>query len=163
LSKNAYHIREIILSDNFKIAQVIRTVLTELGVPKVGIAHEDAAVDKMFESYNMQKTTYFVIGRGTAILGGAGISPLQNSKDTICKLQKMYFLPEARGKQLGFKMINTCLEAAKEFGFEKCYLEIVPYIKGAEKLYTKVGFKTLNNPIGNTGHHRCTLWILKRL
>ena len=163
MSKNAYHIREIIPSDNLKIAQVIRTVLTELGVPKVGITYKDAAVDKMFETYNIQKATYFVLIRGTAILGGAGILPLQKAKDIICELQKMCFLPEVRGKKIGFNMINTCLEAVKEFGFEKCYLETLSWMKGAEKLYTKVGFKTLNNPIGNTEHHRCILWILKRL
>ena len=163
MSKNAYHIREIIPTDNLKIAQVIRVVLTELGVPKVGTAFEDAAVDEMFETYNIQKAVYFILLRGTTIIGGAGILSLQNSKDTICELQKMYFLPEARGKGLGLKMINTCLEAAKEFGFEKCYLETFPYMKDAEKLYTKVGFQTLNNPIGNTGHHNCTLWMLKRL
>jgi len=163
LSKNAYHIREIIKSDNLEIAQAIRSVLIEYGVPKIGTAYEDEALDKMFEAYNNPKASYFIILKDKTILGGAGIMPLQNSKENICELQKMYFLPEARGKGLGTKMMNHCFEIAKEFGFEKCYLETLPYMVEARKLYAKSGFESLTEAIGNTGHHNCTMWMLKTL
>ena len=163
MSKNKYHIREIIPADDLKIAQVIRDVLIEFGVPKVGTAYEDTALDKMFETYNKPNAAYFIIMKGKTILGGAGIMQLQNSKENICELQKMYLLPNARGKGLGSKMINRCLDSAKEFGFEKCYLETLPYMIGARKLYEKKGFNSLNGPIGNTGHHNCTMWMLKTL
>lgn len=51
--------------------------------------------------------------------------------------KKMYFLEEARGVGLGSNMIKTCLGRAREFGFEKCYLETMPYMKAAQKLYEK--------------------------
>jgi putative acetyltransferase len=75
----------------------------------------------------------------------------------------MYFSPELRGKGFGSKMMQRCLETAKEFGFEKCYLETLPYMIEARKLYTKSGFDSLTAPIGNTGHHNCTMWMLKTL
>ena len=31
---------------------------------------------------------------------------------------------------------------AKEFGFKQCYLETMPYMTAAQKLYKKNGFKT---------------------
>ncbi|MCB0445655.1 MAG: GNAT family N-acetyltransferase, partial [Gelidibacter sp.] len=80
-----------------------------------------------------------------------------------CELQKMYFLPEARGKGLGMLMMTKCLEKAKAFGFEQCYLETLPYMKAATKLYAKAGFESLKQPLGDTGHYSCNVWMLKKL
>ena len=75
----------------------------------------------------------------------------------------MYFLKEARGKGIGYKMILKCLEKAKEFGFEKCYLETLPNMLSAQKLYQKVGFQYLDEPLGCTGHSSCPVWMIKKL
>lgn len=163
MSINSYTIREIQFNDNQNLAKVIREILIEFGVPKVGTAYEDIALDKMYETYNSNKSCYFVITNGQKILGGAGIMQLQNSEENICELQKMYFSTEARGKNLGSKMMEICLLKAREFGYEKCYLETLPYMEDARKLYKKVGFKSLNSPMGDTGHYSCTMWMLKNL
>ena len=160
---NSYTIRELQKADNKYIAEVIRAVLIEFGVPKVGTAYEDKALDRMYETYNSDKASYFVVARGREILGGAGIMQLQNSEENICELQKMYFAPEARGKNLGLQMMEICLQKAGEFAYKKCYLETLPYMKGARKLYRKAGFKSLEAPIGDTGHYSCTMWMLKVL
>ena len=161
--KDTIVIREIELEDDPKIAKAVRTVLIEMGVPKVGTAYEDTALDCMTETYNKPNKTYFVIAQGNEILGGAGISPLDNYEGNICELQKMYFMPEARGKGLGSAMMAKCLEFAKLAGFEQCYLETLPYMQDARKLYRKVGFTSLDKPMGNTGHYSCTEWMLKDL
>ena len=163
MSTNKYIIREIQLKDNEQIAATIRAVLIEFGVPKVGTAYEDEALDKMFETYNKPKSSYFVVEFNNTILGGAGIMQLENSKENICELQKMYFSSEARGKGLGSEMMQACLEKARAFGFEKCYLETLPYMEGARKLYKKVGFVSLKEPLGDTGHYSCSEWMLKTL
>ena len=161
MGKDTIVIREIEQKDNPKIARAIRSVLIEMGVPKVGTAYEDASLDCMAETYSHPKTRYFFLGQDEAILGGAGIAPLDNYEDNVCELQKMYFMPEARGKGLGTKMMNACLEFAKNAGFESCYLETMPYMDDARKLYKKVGFEFLEKPLGNTGHYSCTVWMLK--
>ena len=97
------------------------------------------------------------------IIGGGGISQLENSTENICELQKMYFLPEARGKGLGFQMIQLCLAQAATFGYEKCYLETLPEMKAAQYLYQKTGFEYLCEPLGNTGHSTCPVWMIKTL
>ena len=114
-----YTIRKIQLNDNQKLAEIIREVLIEFGVPKVGTAYEDVALDKMFETYDSKNSCYFVVTNGVKIIGGAGIMQLQNSEENICELQKMYFLPEARGKILGWQMMEICLRNARDFGFDK--------------------------------------------
>lgn len=163
MSNNNIVIREIVASDDVQIAQVIRSVLIEFGVPKVGTAYADASLDKMKETYQSERSAYFVIDNAGIIIGGAGIAQLDNYSGNVCELQKMYFLPEARGMGLGFKMMHTCLNFAIQAGFEKCYLETMPYMEDARKLYTKVGFQTLDKPIGDTGHYSCNVWMIKNL
>lgn len=156
-------IREIQPEDNEQIANVIRQVFISDDYPKTGTAFADVQLDFMFETYNKSKSIYFVVEENAKIIGGAGVSALDNSKENICELQKMYFLEEARGKGIGHEMILKCLEKATEFGYEKCYLETLPEMLNAQKLYKKVGFEYLHEPLGGTGHTSCPVWMIKEL
>ena len=163
MTLNSFKIREIKPRDNQKIAKVIRSILIEFGVPKVGTAYADKILDTLYETYNTEKAFYYIIEKDNEIFGGAGIKQLDNFDGNVCELQKMYFLPEARGIGLGSEMMNICLTKAKEFGFEQCYLETLPYMNAARKLYRKAGFQDLDTPMGNTGHYSCDLWMIKNL
>ncbi len=156
-------IREIEQRDNAAIAQVVRDVLIELNVPKVGTAYADPHLEYLFETYKEPKAIYFVIEKDSKIIGGAGVMQLENESSNICELQKMYLLPEARGLGLGQQLMAMCLEKATQFGFESCYLETMPYMQDAQKLYKKVGFEYIDAPMGNTGHTSCPVWMLKKL
>ena len=156
-------IREMRLEDSPKVAKVIRKVLEDIGVPKVGTAYADVGLDCMFETYNKPKASYFIVEENAKIIGCAGIAPLENYDGGVCELQKMYFLEEARGRGLGAKMIAICLEKARSFGFEKCYIETMPYMKAAQKLYQKNGFTYIYERMGDTGHYSCPIWMLKDL
>jgi len=158
---SALKIREIQKEDNQQVAEVIRTVLVEMGVPKVGTAYEDQALDDMFATYQQPRMTYFVVEEKGKIIGGAGIAPLIGLEEKTCELQKMYFLPEARGKGLGAQMMDTCLKFGKANKFEQCYIETLPYMEGARKLYARSGFKSLEKPLGDTGHYKCTMWMIR--
>jgi putative acetyltransferase len=163
VSKNNIIIREITHFDDNQVAEVIRAVLIEYGVPKVGTAYADKALDGMTKTYDKPKSAYFVVVENGKIIGGAGIAQLDNFEGNVCELQKMYFLPVARGRGLGQKMIDLCLKKAKSIGFDQCYLETLPYMEDARKLYAKVGFKSLDSRMGDTGHYSCNLWMLKDL
>ncbi len=156
-------IRLIEKQDNPQIAKVIRSVLIDFNVPKVGTAYADAALDCMFETYQKPKAVYFVIEENHKIIGGAGIAPLDNYEGNVCELQKMYFLPEARGKGLGAQMMEYCLAKAREFNFEEIYLETMEYMTHAQKLYKQAGFKYIEGALGDTGHYSCPVHMLKTL
>lgn len=156
-------IREIQEQDNQQIAAVIRAVFMADNFPKTGTAFADAQLDFMFEAYDKPRATYFVIENEGKIVGGAGVSQLENSTENICELQKMYFLQEIRGKGIGLQMIQKCLEKAVELGYEKCYLETLPEMVAAQSLYQKMGFEYLCAPLGNTGHTTCPVWMIKEL
>ncbi|MEB8329362.1 GNAT family N-acetyltransferase [Flavobacteriaceae bacterium KMM 6897] len=160
---NTTIIREIQPQDNKQVASVIRQVLIDLGVPKVGTAYADTALDHMYENYNVPKASYFVVEENDKIIGCAGVAQLENYDGNVCELQKMYFTEEARGRGLGAQMMTICLNKAREFGFDKCYLETMPYMEGAQKLYKKTGFQYIEARMGDTGHYSCPVWMLLEL
>ncbi|MBU3027095.1 GNAT family N-acetyltransferase [Zobellia galactanivorans] len=159
----AVNIRNIRKGDNGQVAALIRKVLVDLGAPKVGTAYADVTLDSMFENYDRPRAAYFVVEENDKILGCAGVAQLDNCEDNICELQKMYFLEEARGRGIGSKMLQICLEKAREFNFEMVYLETMPYMKAAQKLYEKMGFDYIDEPMGDTGHYSCPVYMLAKL
>ncbi len=158
-----YSIRKINKEDNVAVAQLIRSVFDEMNIPKVGTAYEDPYLDLMFEEYSKPRAVYYVVEHNDRIVGAAGIALLANEADTICELQKMYFLPETRGMGIGTEMMEVCLQSARNFGYEKCYLETMPFMHNAQKLYKKTGFVNIDGPMGSTGHSSCPVWMLKDL
>ena len=156
-------IREIKKEDNVALAEVIRNVLIEKEVPKTGTAFEDKELDMMFETYQDKKSIYYVLVSDGKVLGGGGITSLRGGDATVCELQKMYFSSEVRGKGMGRAMIEKCLDFAKAEGFDLCYLETMPNMHAAQKLYRKVGFEYIDHAMGNTGHCSCSVWMTKSL
>ena len=73
----------------------------------------------------------------------------------------MYFLQKARGKGFGKKMIQKCIDFAIASNFKQCYIETMPNMQDAQKLYIKTGFEYIDQSMGNTGHSSCTIWMLK--
>nr|WP_299173870.1 GNAT family N-acetyltransferase [uncultured Allomuricauda sp.] len=156
-------IREITPEDNERVATLVREVLLEMGVPKVGSAYADKALDDMYTAYDVPRAIYYVAELAGEIMGCAGIAQLENYEGNICELQKMYVSPKARGKGIGAKLISICEGKAKEFGFDQCYLETMPYMEAAQKLYNKQGYEYLDARIGDTGHYACPVWMIKKL
>ncbi|MEL4308767.1 GNAT family N-acetyltransferase [Joostella sp. CR20] len=156
-------IRKIKPADNISMAEIVKTVIVEMGAPKVGTAFEDVSLNDLHSTYDKKDAVYFVLESDEKIVGGAGIARLENEGDAYCELQKMYFLNEVRGKGYGMKMMQTCLNEAKEMGYKFCYIETMPYMEDAQKLYKKAGFEYLDAPMGNTGHYSCSVWMLKKL
>ena len=156
-------IRPINESDNKHISVILREVLIEMDIPKIGSAYEDPEINNMYESYQSKRSIYFVVEENNKILGGAGINQLKNGDINICELQKMYFHKSIRGRGIGDKMIELCLNFAVKSNYKKCYIETMPNMVDAQKLYIKKGFEYIDNPLGNTGHTACPIWMLKNL
>ena len=156
-------IREIEQKDNAQIAKVIRDVFDELNAPKVGTAYADPILDTLYEVYRPERAVYLVVEKNGEVLGGCGIAPLENGPNHVCELQKMYFAPVIRGTGLAKQLIEDCLIFAKKKGYTLCYLETLSFMKAAQKLYTNVGFKTIDTPMGNTGHNSCEVWMTREL
>ncbi|HUX83671.1 MAG TPA: GNAT family N-acetyltransferase [Chitinophagaceae bacterium] len=145
--------------DDPRIARIIRQTLTEFGIAGPGTVFNDEAIDHLSRSFSEPRSRYFVARRKNDILGGAGIHPLEGGDEETCELQKMYVVPEARGNGLGRMLMDECLAFAREAGFRTCYIETMPQLKSALKLYESTGFTYLKSPMGKTGHFACGLWM----
>lgn len=156
-------VRKIQQKDNQQIAKVIRNVFEELNAPKVGTAYADPILDTLYEVYENERHLYLVVEENGKVLGGCGIAPLENEATHICELQKMYFAPEIRGTGLAKEIIEQCLVFAKENNYTLCYLETLSFMKAAQKLYFNIGFESIEQPMGNTGHNSCEVWMTKQL
>ena len=158
-----YTIRKIEPKDNLKIASVIRNIFEELDAPKVGTAYADPHLDTLFEVYQAKNEIYFIVEEDGIILGGCGIGNLMDAEFKICELQKMYLAKEARGKGIAQELMQKCLAFAKQAGYDNCYIETLPFMKDAQKLYVKSGFTYIDGPMGSTGHNACDVFMIKDL
>ena len=156
-------IRPIAPADDAAMAAIIRAVMPEFGATGDGFAINDPEVDWMSRAYSAPRHAYFVLERDNKVLGGAGIAPLAGGDDDVCELRKMYFLPEARGLGAGAAMMSRCLDAAREAGFARCYLETLCGMDAAMRLYQRSGFRRIDGPMGATGHGGCNTFYLREL
>ncbi len=129
--------------------------MTEYGTVGEGYSIMDPEVDQMYEAYQGAGAAFFVIERSGNIYGCGGIGPLSGSDESICELKKMYFLPELRGMGWGKRLARHCLNTARQLGYQKCYLETVERMWQANRLYQRLGFQRLSQPVGHTGHSGC--------
>ncbi|TAL89470.1 MAG: GNAT family N-acetyltransferase [Rhodanobacter sp.] len=159
----AFLIRPIDPSDDATMTTIIRTVMPEFGADGPGFAIHDAEVDTMYEAYAQPRHNYFVVERAGVLMGGGGIAPLEGGDVDICELRKMYFLPAARGIGAGAAMMQRCLDAAREHGFRRCYLETLTGMDAAQTLYKRSGFTALGNAMGGTGHDGCDRYFIRDL
>jgi putative acetyltransferase len=158
-----FKIRKVELNDNAQVAAIIRTVMPEFGAGGAGFAIHDKEVDDIYGAYSNSRKAYFVCELNGKIVGGGGVAPLEGGDKNICELKKMYFLPEGRGKGLGQQVLTACINAAREIGFEYCYLETFNTMNDAMKLYEKNGFKKISGQLGNTGHFACDIFYQLKL
>ncbi|HEY3249495.1 MAG TPA: GNAT family N-acetyltransferase [Ignavibacteria bacterium] len=155
--------RKIIPEDNPALYKIITQVMTEFGANSKTTVLGDPSIRKMSENYAEPDSVYYVALVENKIAGGAGIKQLDGATEKICELQRMFLLPDARGKGIGKRLLEMCLEDAKNFGYESCYLESLSNMLDARRLYEKFGFKIIDAPMGNTGHSGCNVFMLKKL
>jgi putative acetyltransferase len=156
-------IRTIRQSDNPFLSKIVKDTLAEFGANHPNTVYYDPTTDALYELFQQKGAVYFVAEVNDEIVGGGGIYPTEGLPADTCELVKMYLLPHARGKGLGKTLIEKSLAFAKETGYKNVYLESMPELKQALKVYAKFGFEYLTGPMGNSGHTGCSLWMMKKL
>ena len=156
-------IRPITADDNPQIAAIIRQTLAEFGANRPGTVYFDPTTDHLYELFQTPGAAYWIAEDGGKMLGGVGIYPTEGLPAQTAELVKMYLLPDARGKGLGRQLIQHCLDWAKQAGYQQVYLESMPELQKALKVYEKFDFRYLPGPLGNSGHTGCSLWMLKSI
>ncbi|WP_318517672.1 bifunctional helix-turn-helix transcriptional regulator/GNAT family N-acetyltransferase [Photobacterium leiognathi] len=159
--QQGYTIRAITPLDNAAVAALIRRVSAEYGLtPDKGFSVADPHLDDLCQHYQTANSCYWVIEKNNRILGCGGIAPLAGDTQWS-ELQKVFFLPELRGKGLARTLTVKALKFARENGFKGCYLETTEVLKEAVKLYQSLNFVDIPTALGSTGHDACEIHMLK--
>lgn len=156
-------LREIQATDNEEMANVIRRVMEEHGIDRPGSVYTDPTTDALYELFQMPNSYYFVAIMEEKIVGGCGLYPTENLPEGTAELVKLYVSREARGQQLGKRLMSQVADKARSLGYSALYLESMPELKHALELYKDMGYTSLSKPLGNSGHYACDIWMLKKL
>ncbi len=154
-------IRKIEEKDNQKIAEVIRSCFADFNAPTAGTVFEDPTTDNLSELFKKEKSVLYVAQEDDEVFGCCGIYPTDSLPDGTVELVKFYVSSKARGKGVGRALFEISMEAAKQMGYKKVYIESLPEFSKAVSIYEKQGFKYLDQPLGNSAHPGCNLWMLK--
>lgn len=115
-------------------------------------------LDNIEASYLANKGCFLVLVDNDKIVGSGAIRKLD---ENMCELKHMWFLPEYRGKGLGYKMAQELFAFAKQQGYTKMRLDVYHPDKQfkAMALYKKLGFYEIA-PYNN---HPAKIWMEKEL
>jgi putative acetyltransferase len=150
-------IRPIDSCDDRELARVLRAVMVEFGA----LDAEDSAdrdLDSMSAAYGGDRSAYFVAERDGELLGGAGITPFASEPEEVCVLSKMYLSDRARGHGFGRALLEACLGAARDLGYRRCYLETMPSMTRARRLYEAAGFTPRESALPGACASRCSTY-----
>lgn len=143
-------IREIEPGDDRIIAEIIRINLKAYKLDVPGTAYYDKNLDNLSEFYLAKpgKRTYLVaIDDDGNVIGGVGLAEVELFEN-CAELQKLYLTDAAKGSGLGYRLIEAIEEKAREFGYERIYLETHTILAPAVHIYEKTGYGQIEKPEG---------------
>jgi putative acetyltransferase len=158
-----YLVRNIRKEDEPALASIVRRTLEEFGAVKPNTVYYDKTTDALFEYFNKEGAFYFIVEMDGQPVGGGGIYPTDELPAGTCELVKMYLLPRARGSGIGKMILSKCEQKARELGYNMIYLESMPELKPALKMYEQAGYQYIKGAMGNSGHGGCSIWMTKKL
>ncbi len=157
------NIRKIEATDNKALAQMIRQVFEEHEAPRTGTVFSDPTTDNLFALFQAPQSILWVAQAENGSLGCCGIYPTPALPKGCAELVKFYLDKNLRGQKIGLQLFERSLASAKELGYQQLYIESLPHFDRAVKMYEKFGFTYLSQPLGESGHSSCNIWMLKDL
>lgn len=86
------------------------------------------------------------------LVGCCGIYPTEGLPPETVELVKFYVNASARGRGIGWALLEKSLESAREIGYRHRYLESLPVFGKSVSLYEQQDFRRLDQRLGNSGY-----------
>ncbi|MCR5374839.1 MAG: GNAT family N-acetyltransferase [Lachnospiraceae bacterium] len=131
------------------MAEIVRSNLKARQLDIPGTAYYDESLGYLSEYYNgVEKRFYYVVtDEADTVLGGGGLAEFTQINN-CAELQKLYIADAIKGKGIGRRLMELIEEKAREYGYDKMYLETHTNLTEAIHLYEKMGYKLIEKPEG---------------
>jgi ribosomal protein S18 acetylase RimI-like enzyme len=73
----------------------------------------------------------------------AGVVGGRRLSTHICEMKRLYVRPAGRGTGLARALVTTLLAEARERGYREVYLDTLPKMASAQRLYESLGFRDI--------------------
>ncbi len=117
----------------------------------LGIQNFDDELEHLEKKYGMPAGRLYLLYVDDKLAGSVGIRKLDKEK---CELKRLYVKPAFRGQQLGELLLERVLNDARRVGYKYMYLDTLPFLKTALKMYKRFGFEEIarynDSPVDNT-------------
>lgn len=98
----------------------------------------EAELDDPAVRYSPPQGELLVALENDEVLGMVAYHRLTSKR---CEMKRLYLTPNARGRHLGERLVETIIEHAKSSGYEEMVLDTIKPLKAAVSLYRKYGFE----------------------
>ena len=116
----------------------VNNLMHEILVKEYGFEQfSDGILNSQNEEYCMGNNKLWIAMEDGEIIGTTGIIEIDK---TSALLKKIYVKENYRGKGIAQKLLNQCLEYAKNIGYDYVYLETYHRLERAKAFYSKNGF-----------------------
>ena len=99
-------------------------------------------------SYSPPRGRLLLARRDDLIAGCVALRPLD---DDACEMKRLYIRPAFRGSGLGRVLAERIVAEARRIGYKRMYLDTLPSMVGAQRLYEALGFRDVEayryNPV----------------
>lgn len=112
----------------------------------------DDELDHLGEKYGMPEGRLYVAHFGGPAVGCIALRPMPElPRQNACEMKRLYVKPGNRGHHIGRRLAERIVEDAREAGYSRIYLDILPILKAAIHMYRSMGFEEIpqynDNPI----------------
>jgi ribosomal protein S18 acetylase RimI-like enzyme len=106
---------------------------------------------KMPMMYGANEGAFFYALDNKEIVGCVGVRRVE---DEIAELKRLYVRDSYRGYKIGVTLLEKALESARNLGYKKIRLDVIPSLQKAKELYISYGFYQItpyfSNPVAGT-------------
>ncbi len=148
-------IEELSEEDGEAVSELIRRNLAEYEEAGNVLAATWRRLENIYDHYSPDGR-YFIVARDTAtgnLVGAAGLGSLHGLpvSEGMGEIRDLVVETAYRGKGIGKRLLRRSVEQAREFGYQRLYLESTPQMENAKKLFMRFGFRAVEHAQGERG------------